>query len=625
MGMREVHYLGHRVGGNTLKPEPDKVGVIVNWPTPVTKKQVMSFLGTAGYYRRFVQHYSSLAKPLTDLTRKKLPHIVNWTDGCEGAFQALKTALCNDPVLKAVDSSRPFLVQTDASEFGLGAVLSQVDSEDQEHPVLYLSRKLLPREVAYSTIEKECLAIVWALQRLQPYLYGHTFTVVTDHNPLRWLNAMCGTNGRLLRWSLALQQFDFTIEHKRAKSMGMQMDSPARVNLLRVSEDEPPLWCHPVVMEVRCGGLLFSSKFDSGNLARVEKVERTDGDGDTPSGNGGSAPAPDYEFNVWTRPDCADTEYENGNRSWFFFSVRGGTPGKQIKINIMNMNKQSKLYGQGMAPFVRTVPIRSRWERVRDRPTFQMVENQFVLSFVHRFLDCRVATTYFSFCFPFSYEESQELLAGLDDRFSDSRLMSPGSSPPHSIYYQRELLCHSLEGLRIDLLTISSCHGIMEEREPRQTGQAVPGPLLSSSVPLLREEGETPSSFVFNGFLEFILRRDDPRAAMLRRMYVFKLIPMLNPDGVVRGHYRTDTRGVNLNRQYLAPDFELHPSVYGAKSVLLYHHVHNRVRASDPDWRNSVPLPPTNPALRPKTSNHSPPQPQHPMKMTYLTWRRLTT
>ncbi|XP_077148023.1 cytosolic carboxypeptidase-like protein 5 isoform X3 [Ranitomeya variabilis] len=372
-------------------------------------------------------------------------------------------------------------------------------------------------------------------------------------------------------------------------------------------------------MEVRCGGLLFSSKFDSGNLARVEKVEQRDGDGDTPSSNGGSAPAPDYEFNVWTRPDCADTEYENGNRSWFFFSVRGGTPGKQIKINIMNMNKQSKLYGQGMAPFVRTVPIRSRWERVRDRPTFQMVENQFVLSFVHRFLDCRGATTYFSFCFPFSYEESQELLAGLDDRFSDSRLMSPGSSPPHSIYYQRELLCHSLEGLRIDLLTISSCHGMMEEREPRLDklfpDRSCPRPFrfsgkkvffLSSRV----HPGETPSSFVFNGFLEFILRRDDPRAAMLRRMYVFKLIPMLNPDGVVRGHYRTDTRGVNLNRQYLAPDFELHPSVYGAKSVLLYHHVHNRVRASDPDWRNSVPLPPTNPALRPKTSNHSPPQ--HP-------------
>ncbi|KAM9316913.1 cytosolic carboxypeptidase-like protein 5 [Gastrophryne carolinensis] len=373
-------------------------------------------------------------------------------------------------------------------------------------------------------------------------------------------------------------------------------------------------------MEVRCGGLLFTSKFDSGNLGRVEKVERSDGDGDVANGNGGSvafgslSQIPDYEFNVWTRPDCAETEYENGNRSWFHFSVRGGAPGKLIKINIMNMNKQSKLYAQGMAPFVRTVPIRSRWERIRDRPTFEIVDNQFILSFVHRFLDCRGAITYFAFCFPFSYEESQEMLAGLDDRFSDCRLRSPGSSPPDTIYYHRELLCHSLDGLRVDLLTITSCHGMMEEREPQLDklfpDRSIPRPyrfsgkrvfFLSSRV----HPGETPSSFVFNGFLEFILRQDDPRAAMLRRMFVFKLIPMLNPDGVVRGHYRTDSRGVNLNRQYLNPDFELHPSVYGAKSVLLYHHVHNRVRLNDPDWRNSTSLSPSSSTLQPKNSNHS--------------------
>ncbi|KAE8585506.1 hypothetical protein XENTR_v10021333 [Xenopus tropicalis] len=368
-------------------------------------------------------------------------------------------------------------------------------------------------------------------------------------------------------------------------------------------------------MEVRCGGLLFSSKFDSGNLARVEKVEKPGAEGDAFSGSvsGGSVPTPDYEFNIWTKPDCAETEYENGNRSWFYFSVRFGAPGKLIKINIMNMNKQSKLYSQGMAPFVRTVPIRSRWERIRDRPTFEMVENQFILSFVHRFLDCRGSTTYFAFCFPFSYEESQELMAGLDDRFSDCKNITPGSFPD-SIYYHRELLCHSLDGLRVDLLTISSCHGMTEEREPRLDklfpDRSTPRPyrftgkrvyFLSSRV----HPGETPSSFVFNGFLEFILRQDDPRAQMLRRMFVFKLIPMLNPDGVVRGHYRTDSRGVNLNRQYLNPDFELHPSVYAAKTVLLYHHVYNSVGPNDPDWRTSVSLQTSNISLCPKTSNHS--------------------
>ncbi|XP_072841714.2 cytosolic carboxypeptidase-like protein 5 isoform X3 [Pogona vitticeps] len=404
-------------------------------------------------------------------------------------------------------------------------------------------------------------------------------------------------------------------------------------------------------MEIRCGGLLFSSKFDSGNLAHVEKVEHHESDGDHPGNGSGSAsaasmvfgaslPVADYEFSVWTKPDCGDTEYENGNRSWFYFSVRGGAPGKLIKIHIVNMNKQTKLYSQGMTPLVRTVPARPRWERIRERPVFEMVETQFVLSFVHRFLDCRGATTYFAFCYPFSYTECQDMLAQLDARFAEHRLFPSSSSTisrragadskkaegkprptihrtrkcprggrpkgrkeePHprgalsldAIYYHRELLCYSLDKLRVDLLTITSHHGIQEERETRLEKlfpeKDTPRPhcfvgkrvfFLSSRV----HPGETPASFVFNGFLEFILREDDPRAQMLRRMFVFKLIPMLNPDGVVRGHYRTDARGVNLNRQYLNPDAELHPSVYGAKAILMYHHVHSRVQPGSPDWR----------------------------------------
>uniref|UniRef100_A0A8C3BLF8 Cytosolic carboxypeptidase-like protein 5 n=1 Tax=Cairina moschata TaxID=8855 RepID=A0A8C3BLF8_CAIMO len=311
-------------------------------------------------------------------------------------------------------------------------------------------------------------------------------------------------------------------------------------------------------MEVRCGGLLFSSRFDSGNLARVEQVEPPRGD---------ALPPADYEFNVWTRPDCARTEYENGNRSWFYFSVRGGAPGKLIKLHILNMNKQSRLYSQGMAPFVRTLPGRPRWERIRQRPSFEMVETQFVLSFVHRFLEHRGTTTYFAFCYPFSYTECQEMLAQLDSRFEECQHMSP-SSPLDSVYYHRELLCHSLDKLRVDLLTVTSCHGMQEKREPRLDklfpDTATPRPrrfagkrvfFLSSRV----HPGETPSSFVFNGFLDFILREEDPRAQMLRRMFVFKLIPMLNPDGVARGHYRTSllsTKSSNHSVRGSAPSPE---------------------------------------------------------------------
>ncbi|XP_027560021.1 cytosolic carboxypeptidase-like protein 5 isoform X5 [Neopelma chrysocephalum] len=348
-------------------------------------------------------------------------------------------------------------------------------------------------------------------------------------------------------------------------------------------------------MEIRCGGLLFSSRFDSGNLAHVEQVRPAEAGGGH-AARANALPAADYEFNVWTRPDCAQTEYENGNRSWFYFSVRGGAPGKLIKLHILNMNKQSRLYAQGMAPFVRTLPVRPRWERIRQRPSFQVVETQFVLSFVHRFLEHRGATTYFAFCYPFSYTECQDMLAQLDGRFQDCRHMSP-SSPLDSVYYHRELLCHSLDKLRVDLLTVTSCHGMQEKREPRldklfpDTSTPRPRRFAGKRVFFLSSRvhpGETPSSFVFNGFLDFILREEDPRAQMLRRMFVFKLIPMLNPDGVVRGHYRTDSRGVNLNRQYLHPDAELHPAVYGAKAVLLYHHIHSRVLPGSPDWRTFV-------------------------------------
>ncbi|XP_075056968.1 uncharacterized protein LOC142143157 [Mixophyes fleayi] len=237
IGMNEVQYLGHRVGGGTLHPEPTKVDAIAAWPTPKTKKQVMSFLGTAGYYRKFVPQYSSLAKPLTDLTKKKLPQVVTWTPDCEEAFTALKSALTQSPVLQAPDFDRRFTVQTDASNYGLGAVLSQVNQQGEEHPILYLSRKLLPREVAYAVVEKECLAIVWTLQKLQSYLYGRDFTVITDHNPLSWLHRVAGDNGKLLRWSLTLQQYTFTVQHRKGSHHG-NADGLSRQNESLVSGEQ---------------------------------------------------------------------------------------------------------------------------------------------------------------------------------------------------------------------------------------------------------------------------------------------------------------------------------------------------------------------------------------------------
>ncbi|KAF7231352.1 cytosolic carboxypeptidase-like protein 5 isoform X2 [Nothobranchius furzeri] len=374
-------------------------------------------------------------------------------------------------------------------------------------------------------------------------------------------------------------------------------------------------------MEARFGTVVFSSKFDSGNLARVEKVKKgcTSPSSKPTSDVSGSHLTPDCEFNVWTQPDCAGSEYENGNRSWFYFSVRGTTPGKLLKINVMNMNNQRKLYSQGMAPLVRTLPGKNRWERIRDRPTVKIADNQFILSFTHRVLKVRGAITFFSFCFPFSYTECQEMLQQLDERFPNAAQLGP-SSAPGAVYYHRELLCHSLDGNRVDLLTVTNCSGMQGDREARlpklfpETNTPRPHRFTNKRVFFLSSRvhpGETPSSFVFNGFLNFLLRTDDPRAHMLRNMFVFKLIPMLNPDGVIRGHYRTDSRGVNLNRQYLNPNPELHPSIYAAKTLLLYHHTHNRLHNTHSSTPHTQPRP-----LNNKTTNQHQSSPLTPLEVS---------
>ncbi|KAI8787445.1 cytosolic carboxypeptidase-like protein 5 isoform X1 [Biomphalaria glabrata] len=346
-------------------------------------------------------------------------------------------------------------------------------------------------------------------------------------------------------------------------------------------------------MEIKIGNLCFTSKFDSGNLARVEKVSKDDEGTENDVTNsfqysGSNADIkPDYEFNVWTSPDCAGTEFENPNRSWFYFGIKGLTNNKVIKINIMNLNKQGKLYSQGLAPIYKILPGKPKWERIRERPTFEMIDGQFILRFTFRFPDMKSGAVYFAFCIPWSYEESQNQLKELDAQFSDCQQYS-SETHPEKIYYHRELLCHSLDKLRIDLITISSCHGLTDDLEPRFDKHLFPDRaiprcrrfigkrvfVLSSRV----HPGETPASHVFNGFLNFILRENDPRAKCLRQHFVFKLIPMLNPDGVVRGHYRTDPRGVNLNRVYLDPSPELHPSIYAAKSLIVYHHIQERDR-----------------------------------------------
>ena len=196
-GMSHCLYLGHMVGSGDVRPEPTKVLAVKAFPVPTTKKQVRVFLGLTGYYRRFIPDYATVAAPLTDLTKKEARNRVIWTTKCANAFQRLKDTLCSAPVLRRPDFKQPFILQTDASERGVGAVLSQHDDMGQEHPVAFFSRKLLPREERYSTIEKECLAIKLGVQAFKAYLLGRSFHVLTDHRALVWLNRLKDNNARL--------------------------------------------------------------------------------------------------------------------------------------------------------------------------------------------------------------------------------------------------------------------------------------------------------------------------------------------------------------------------------------------------------------------------------------------
>ena len=213
-GLKKVHYLGRVIGNGELLPNPLKVEAVQHFQRPEIKTQVNSFVGLTSYYQKFLPDYASNATPLTNLLRKKQLERVTWSDECEAAFQKLKATLTIAPVLKVPGANKPFIVHSDDSDVGLGAVLSQVGEDGEEHPIAYASQKLKPREACYSTIEKECLAAVWDLKHFEHYLYGQPFTLITDHKPPAWLKTMKNSNQRPTRWAVFMQQFKFEVHHR---------------------------------------------------------------------------------------------------------------------------------------------------------------------------------------------------------------------------------------------------------------------------------------------------------------------------------------------------------------------------------------------------------------------------
>lgn len=284
------------------------------------------------------------------------------------------------------------------------------------------------------------------------------------------------------------------------------------------------------------------SDFDSGNIAKAEQFE-------------------DRWFLLWTGPDGMGTGGENSCRTWFYFKV-STTNMVSMKFTIKNLNMQCKLFKDGMKPVYKTE--NQDWERLACEIQTAQSNGNFEITFEHFFTQ---AVTFFAFTYPWSF--SQHL-----DFIKDLKLTCDFSS----IYFYAENMIKSLEGRPCHMLTISSFNGILEKKEkkiqnlfpdnePRCakfTGKKII--FVSARV----HPGELPGSHVMNGFLKFICSNDN-RAGILRDLFVFKVIPILNPDGVFRGYYRTDTKGANLNRYYNSPSLADHPTIYATKELFNYY------------------------------------------------------
>lgn len=229
---KNFEYLGFVVSESGISANPRKIEIIQNFPVPKNAKEVQSFLGILNYYRRFVNNFARIAKPLTMLCKQDLPFI--WTENTQKAFDVLKKALIGDVVLQFPDFGEIFYVTTDASDVAIGAVLSQGELPN-DRPIHFFSRTLNDCQRRYSTIQRELLAIVEAVKAFRVYLYGRFFILITDHKPLCYLFNMKDCGSRLFRQRLDLMEYNFKILHRAGKQNAVA-DALSRIKPISIEE-----------------------------------------------------------------------------------------------------------------------------------------------------------------------------------------------------------------------------------------------------------------------------------------------------------------------------------------------------------------------------------------------------
>lgn len=230
----EVLYLGHILSSEGIKPNPEKYEVIENYPRPVNGGEAKRFVAICNFYRKFIRNFSTLTKPLTNLSRKRV--VFDWTPECEQAFQTLKKTLVRGPILHYPNFKKTFIVTCDASDVGCGGLLSQLNDKGEEVPICFASKNFTQGERNKPAIEKELIALHWAILHFKPYLYGTRFLCKSDHRPLSFIWNLRNPTGRLARIRLELAEFEFDVTYIKG-STNVVADALSRISFEKIKEN----------------------------------------------------------------------------------------------------------------------------------------------------------------------------------------------------------------------------------------------------------------------------------------------------------------------------------------------------------------------------------------------------